>query len=243
MMIWKEGRRNTGLGWAVWRNLYFDVAPEPCMCLYINDYEYGETMIPVVRVSKHIWLKFLSSRYPHLEFIRTDTIRSLLDTHRNQGIINVLLCVKGKIIPWQQHYEASLKDRFIFRHSMSYLFKKKCNRVYYISSFPGALNVEEINRQLKHHLLERRNQNGEFMFPRLRQSLVSCWGNYAWENTLFRLENHIILANAVYRARPVSDNNIQVSCLTDIQPIGWLTCPCSAVSIVMNIFWMRAKPT
>ncbi|KPJ02853.1 hypothetical protein RR46_02780 [Papilio xuthus] len=49
----------------------------------------------VVRVSKHLWIKLLSSRYPHLEFIRTDTIRSLLDTHRNQGIINVLLCIKG----------------------------------------------------------------------------------------------------------------------------------------------------
>lgn len=49
----------------------------------------------MVRVSKHLWLKLLSSRYPDLEFIRTDTIRSLLDTHRNQGIINVLLSING----------------------------------------------------------------------------------------------------------------------------------------------------
>ncbi|OWR44458.1 uncharacterized protein LOC116766729 [Danaus plexippus] len=49
----------------------------------------------VVRLSKKLWLKLLSSRYPTLEFIRTDTVRSLLDTHRNQGIINVLLCIKG----------------------------------------------------------------------------------------------------------------------------------------------------
>ncbi|KAJ8733425.1 hypothetical protein PYW08_001723 [Mythimna loreyi] len=55
----------------------------------------------VVRVSKYLWLKLLSSRYPHLEFIWTDTVRSLLDTHRNQGIINVLLSVKGTLDPEQ----------------------------------------------------------------------------------------------------------------------------------------------
>ncbi|KAI8424160.1 hypothetical protein MSG28_002750 [Choristoneura fumiferana] len=51
----------------------------------------------VVSVSKHLWLKLLSSRYPTLEFIRIDTVRSLLDTHRNQGIINVMLTVKGEL--------------------------------------------------------------------------------------------------------------------------------------------------
>ncbi|KAF9800487.1 hypothetical protein SFRURICE_013039 [Spodoptera frugiperda] len=55
----------------------------------------------VVRVSKYLWLKLLSSRYPHLEFIWTDTVRTLLDTHRNQGIINVLLSVKGTLDPEQ----------------------------------------------------------------------------------------------------------------------------------------------
>ncbi|XP_013200230.2 uncharacterized protein LOC106142857 [Amyelois transitella] len=122
----------------------------------------------VVRISKHIWLKLLSSRYPGLDFIRTNTVRSLLDTHRNQGIINVLLCVKG--IP----------------------------------------DTELIKRHVTEHLIERRDADGELMFPRLRHQLVSCWGNYAWdENVIFRLENHFMLANAVYRGRPVTDNNIQ----------------------------------
>lgn len=53
------------------------------------------TYFAVVRASKYLWLKLLSSRYPDFEFIRTDTIRSLLDTHRNQGIINVLLSIQG----------------------------------------------------------------------------------------------------------------------------------------------------
>ncbi|XP_053603817.1 uncharacterized protein LOC128671395 [Plodia interpunctella] len=122
----------------------------------------------VVRVSKHLWLKLLSSRYPGLEFIRTDTVRSLLDTHRNQGIINVLLCVKE--VP----------------------------------------NVEEIRRHVTEHLMDRRDADGELMFPRLRHQLVSCWGNYAWdEYVVFRPDNHFIVASGVYRGRPVTDNNIQ----------------------------------
>lgn len=49
------------------------------------------------------------------------------------------------------------------------------------------------------------------MFPRLRHLLVSCWGNYAWDaNVEFKLENHVIVASAVHRGRPVTDNNIQV---------------------------------
>ncbi|KAL0832646.1 hypothetical protein ABMA28_000838 [Loxostege sticticalis] len=122
----------------------------------------------VVRISKHLWLKLLSSRYPGLEFIRTDTVRSLLDTHRNQGIINVLLSIKG------------------------------------------SPNAEDIRQQLIDHVINRRDKNGDIMFPRLRHQLVSCWGNYAWDaSPPFRPENHLIVANAVYRGRPVSDSNIQ----------------------------------
>ncbi|CAH2071576.1 unnamed protein product, partial [Iphiclides podalirius] len=122
----------------------------------------------VVRISKHLWIKLLSSRYPHLEFIRTDTVRSLLDTHRNQGIINVLIGVKG------------------------------------------SYNIEQIKNILTQHVIDRRDNDGNFMFPRLRQCLVSCWGNYAWDaNMVFRPENHFIVSNAVYRGRPVSDANIQ----------------------------------
>ncbi|CAG4919034.1 unnamed protein product [Colias eurytheme] len=122
----------------------------------------------VVRISKHLWLKLLASKYPSLEFIRTDTVRSLLDTHRNQGIINVLLCVKG------------------------------------------TPNIDNIKLQLYQHVIDRRNQNGDLMFPRLRQLLVSCWGNYAWDKHVpFRPDNHVLVANAIYRGRPVTDTNIQ----------------------------------
>ncbi|KAI5637392.1 hypothetical protein NE865_09823 [Phthorimaea operculella] len=122
----------------------------------------------VVRISKQVWLKLLSSRYPKLEFIRTDTVRSLLDTARNQGIINVLLSIKG--VP----------------------------------------NPDEIKARLIQHVIERRDKNGDLMFPRLRHQLVSCWGNYAWNpNAVFSPDSHVVVANGVHRGRPVTDNNIQ----------------------------------
>lgn len=61
------------------------------------------------------------------------------------------------------------------------------------------------------HVINKRDKNGELMFPRLRHLLVSCWGNYAWDaNSPFRTENHFIVANAVYRGRQVNESNIQV---------------------------------
>lgn len=60
-------------------------------------------------------------------------------------------------------------------------------------------------------MVDKRDRTGELMFPRLRHLLVSCWGNYAWdENVAFRLENHVIVAKAVNRGRPVTESNIQV---------------------------------
>ncbi|XP_050664080.1 uncharacterized protein LOC126964824 isoform X2 [Leptidea sinapis] len=147
----------------------------------------------VVRISKQLWLKLLSSRYPRLDFIKHYTVRTLLDTQRNQGIINVLLSVKG------------------------------------------VLNVDDIKRELTQHVIERRNQNGELMFPRLRHVLISCWGNYAWDaNVPFRAENHIVVANAVHRGRPVSESNLQdyVSEIiskyfpTDHPPWQYIIIPC-----------------
>lgn len=149
----------------------------------------------VVRVSRHLWLRLLSSRYPDFEFIKTDTVRTLLDTHRNQGIINVLLAVKGNP------------------------------------------NVDEIKEKLIEHVIDKRDRNGQFMFPRLRHLLVSCWGNYAWDvNVRFRFENHFIVANAVYRGRPVTESNIQ-EYISDIvskyfspdqPPWQYIIIPCAA---------------
>lgn len=75
----------------------------------------------------------------------------------------------------------------------------------------GSHNVDQIRNELYEHVIERRDKDGELMFPRLRHCLVSCWGNYAWDAHMpFRPENHFIVSNAVYRGRPVSDSNIQV---------------------------------
>lgn len=46
-------------------------------------------------MGKKLWLKLLANRFPHLEFVEDATIRTLLDSHRNQGIMNVLMTVSG----------------------------------------------------------------------------------------------------------------------------------------------------
>lgn len=40
-------------------------------------------------------MKLLANRFPHLNFVENISVRTLLDTHRNQGIINVLMTING----------------------------------------------------------------------------------------------------------------------------------------------------
>ncbi|XP_044272297.1 uncharacterized protein LOC123016146 [Tribolium madens] len=53
----------------------------------------------VLNFSHKLWIFTISILHPNVEFLRTITVRTLLDTHRNQGIISVLLCVKGQAQP------------------------------------------------------------------------------------------------------------------------------------------------
>ncbi|RZC32823.1 uncharacterized protein BDFB_011117 [Asbolus verrucosus] len=53
----------------------------------------------VLTISQKLWLFGISVFHPQVEFLRTTTVRTLLDTHRNQGIISVLLSVKGQANP------------------------------------------------------------------------------------------------------------------------------------------------
>nr|XP_023016804.1 uncharacterized protein LOC111506092 [Leptinotarsa decemlineata] len=53
----------------------------------------------VLKICRSIWLSCISTLHPDLEFVKYVTIRTLLDTHRNQGIISVLLSVKGQAQP------------------------------------------------------------------------------------------------------------------------------------------------
>lgn len=53
----------------------------------------------VLNIFRKIWLSFLSLLYSDVEFVKEDTVRILLDTHRNQGIVTVLLQIKGQAQP------------------------------------------------------------------------------------------------------------------------------------------------
>ncbi|XP_057660386.1 uncharacterized protein LOC130896374 [Diorhabda carinulata] len=51
----------------------------------------------VLKIYRALWWNLLTRLHPDVEFVKYDTVRSLLDTHRNQGIISVLLTVKGPV--------------------------------------------------------------------------------------------------------------------------------------------------
>ena len=44
---------------------------------------------------KQAWIRWLEGKYSHLEFIKKATVRTAVDTPRNQGLISLLLTVNG----------------------------------------------------------------------------------------------------------------------------------------------------
>lgn len=66
-----------------------------------------------LKLFKSAWLSCVSVLHPDVEFVNYSTIRILLDTHRNQGIIAVLLSVKGKENPEaiKRHLQEVVKRR------------------------------------------------------------------------------------------------------------------------------------
>lgn len=50
----------------------------------------------LLSISKNAWLFILTTKYPQLDVVRVNKIRNILDTHRNQGIIHVLLHIEGQ---------------------------------------------------------------------------------------------------------------------------------------------------
>ncbi|XP_018575248.1 uncharacterized protein LOC108914034 [Anoplophora glabripennis] len=53
----------------------------------------------VLKITYALWLSCISILHPEVEFVKYITVRTMLDTHRNQGIISVLLTVKGQAQP------------------------------------------------------------------------------------------------------------------------------------------------
>ena len=80
----------------------------------------------------------LTKRFRYLDFARSNTIRTLVDTSRNPGILHFIVRIKGKC------------------------------------------DIEEIRSAYQKHLLDKKDRNGKFLYPRLKTILISCWGNYAF---------------------------------------------------------------
>ncbi|KAL0278493.1 UNVERIFIED_CONTAM: hypothetical protein PYX00_000309 [Menopon gallinae] len=53
----------------------------------------------VIQFVRNYWISFLENKFPDLEFVRNISVRSAVDTHRNMGIITLLVTVKGQCDP------------------------------------------------------------------------------------------------------------------------------------------------
>jgi len=65
-------------------------------------------------------------------------------------------------------------------------------------------------RRLEEDVLNKLGDDGRLCFPRLRKTLTTRWGWYAWATTPFLIENHVIFMTAMFKGRPITDFNIQV---------------------------------
>jgi len=74
-------RCQSGCGWQVHRTVNSECLPT------------------AVIGARRCWLGLLHRRFPSLEFVRNVTVRTATDTMRNQGIITLLLTVKGSFEP------------------------------------------------------------------------------------------------------------------------------------------------
>lgn len=57
------------------------------------------SFISGLRIFNELYVICVSILHPDVQFIKYTTIRTLLDTHRNQGILSVLLCIRGEAQP------------------------------------------------------------------------------------------------------------------------------------------------
>lgn len=81
----------------------------------------------------------------------------------------------------------------------------------------GEYDLNEIKTKLKEHVLERKEKFGRDAFPKLKSTLISCWGHYAWIQKVdgdFDVNKHVLLSS-MCRGRLVTEANIQI-CVSDI---------------------------
>lgn len=147
--------------------------------LTLSAFTYSTALLPLVllsyfliKISHNVWYWFISVLHPELEFIKHTTLRTLVETHRNQGIITILLTLRG------------------------------------------PANVHAIKMYLQ-EVVRRKDKQGSLVFPRLRDSLVTRFGTYAWLKATYSLDYNLIEAPTTFKGRTISEFNIQ-DCVSDI---------------------------
>ncbi|XP_046400941.1 uncharacterized protein LOC124167164 isoform X2 [Ischnura elegans] len=146
----------------------------------------------LVSIGRAVWLRVLRWRFPESQFEEDPCIRSAMDTYRTQGVVALLLQIKGTCDP-EAIAERLLNDVVMRKEEDFITYPKEKER----SSF-----VKPGRKRLAH--------------PQLSMVLTTRWGRYAWEKPKgFNIEKHVVLANSLFRGRPVTEFNVQ-ECVSDI---------------------------
>lgn len=95
---------------------------------------------------------------------------SLLVVHYSNGLVNYILSIKYPDLQISKTKKIrSLIDTPRNAGIFNFLLQVK-----------GPCDFESIKNHYEEHLTNAREKTGYLKFPKLRQKLVNCWGNYGW---------------------------------------------------------------
>ena len=76
---------------------YVEKCPRVIYTLLLKTFkETRSILFAVIQLYRYVWFGFLDKHYPHLEIVRRLTVRSAMDTYRCQGVLTILLQIKGQ---------------------------------------------------------------------------------------------------------------------------------------------------
>lgn len=90
--------------------------------LYLN-----KNLFLVINFLRDTWINFLEKRFPDLEFVKKTSLRSVVDTHRNMGIITVLLTVKGCCDPFLIKKRLVITREYLFFNILTSCYQNTFN--------------------------------------------------------------------------------------------------------------------
>ncbi|XP_071452332.1 putative diacyglycerol O-acyltransferase Rv3480c isoform X2 [Hetaerina americana] len=133
----------------------------------------------MVSLARSLWLRVLRWRFPNSLFEESPCIRSAMDTHRTQGVVALLLQVRGRCDP--EAIAERLEKEVVMREA---------------EEWRGTCEDGPPTRRLAHPQLSMvlKTRWGRYAWEKAEE---------------FKIERHVVLASSLFRGRPVTEFNVQ----------------------------------